>query len=520
MGHVLGVDVGTSGCKAVVIAEDGAVLGSATIGYPLLQPRATWAEQSPTAWWRAAGQAVRGALAAAGLDGAAIQGVGLTGQMHGAVVLDGQDRPVRPAMIWCDQRSAPEADALGRDPGLARIVELTANPPLPNFTVTKLLWMRHHEPELYAGIRRVLLPKDYVRLCLTGEFATDVSDASGTLAFDVAARRWSPAMCELLALPIGWWPPAAESPSVTARVSAAGAEATGLRTGTPVVAGAGDQAAAAVGAGIAAPGLVSVTIGTSGVVFAATPGVLRDPRGRLHTFCHAVPGAWHVMGVTQSAGGSLQWWRDTFAHAERAVAAESGEDVYDLLCREAAAIAPGAESLVFLPYLMGERTPHTDPAARGVFFGITPRHRRAHFARAILEGVSQSLRDCLALIEDLGCPVREVRMTGGGARSPLWRQIQADVLARPLRVARGSEGPATGAAILAAVGTGAYAHVAQACEAMVAPGAETRPQPDAVAAYIEQGEVYRSLYPALQPIFAGMTAQMADGQRALSRGKP
>ena len=503
MGHLVGIDLGTSACKAIVMAEDGRVLGTGTAEYPLLQPQPTWAEQDPEAWWRGCGAAVRAALSAAGCTGADISAVGLTGQMHGAVLLDASDAVIRPALIWCDQRSAPQAEALGTQVGQERIIELCANPALPNFTVTKLLWVREHEPEHYARVRRVLLPKDFIRLRLTGVAAAEVSDASGTLAFDVAGRRWSKEMCALAEIPVEWWPEVAESPEVTARVSAAGAEATGLAVGTPVVGGAGDQAAGAVGNGIVAPGLVSVSVGTSGVVFAATDGVVKDPLGRLHTFCHAVPRGWHVMGVTQAAGGSLQWWRNAFCAPEVAVAAATGQDPYEILCLEAERVPAGALGLLFLPYLMGERTPHTDPLARGVFFGITARHGRAEFARAVLEGVSQSLRDCLGLIEDLGCAAREVRMTGGGARSPLWRQIQADVFARPVRAMRGQEGPAMGAAILAAVGGGAYASVAEACAALVRAGEETRPTPDAVAAYIEQGEVYRGLYRALRPIFHG-----------------
>jgi len=507
MGHLLGIDIGTSACKAIVMAEDGRVLGTGGADYPLAQPEPTWAEQDPEAWWQGCGVAVRQALGAAGCRGPDISAVGLTGQMHGAVLLDAAGAVVRPALIWCDQRSAPQAAALGAALGQERIIALTANPALPNFTATKILWVREHEPEHYARIRQVMLPKDYIRLRLTGTAATDASDASGTLAFDVARRCWSEAMCALLEIPLQWWPAAGESPEVTSALAAAGAAHTGLAVGTPVVAGAGDQAAGAIGNGIAAPGLVSVTIGTSGVVFAATDGVLRDPRGRLHTFCHAVPGAWHVMGVTQAAGGSLQWWRNAFAAAERAVAGATGQDPYEILCAEAATVPAGSQGLVYLPYLMGERTPHTDPLARGVFFGLTPGHGRAHFARAILEGVSQSLRDCLELIADLGCPAREVRMTGGGARSGLWRQIQADVFARPVRGMRGSEGPAMGAAILAAVGSGAYATVPEACLALVRPGEETRPEPDAVAAYIEQGEIYRALYPALAGVFAAAGAR-------------
>lgn len=505
MGHLVGIDLGTSACKAIVMGEDGRVLGTGTAEYPLLQPQPTWAEQDPEAWWRGCGLAVRAALSAAGCTGADVSAVGLTGQMHGAVLLDGADAVIRPALIWCDQRSAPQAEALGARLGQERIIELCANPALPNFTVTKLLWVRENEPAHFARVRRVLLPKDFIRLRLTGVAAAEVSDASGTLAFDVAGRRWSREMCDLVEVPLEWWAEVGESPEVSARVSAAGAEATGLAVGTPVVGGAGDQAAGAVGNGIVSPGLVSVTIGTSGVVFAATDGVVRDPLGRLHTFCHAVPGGWHVMGVTQAAGGSLQWWRNGFCAPELAVAAATGEDPYEILCREAERVPAGALGLVFLPYLMGERTPHTDPLARGVFYGITARHGRAEFARAVLEGVSQSLRDCLGLIEDLGCPAREVRMTGGGARSALWRRIQAEVFARPVRGMRGQEGPAMGAAILAAVGGGAYASVPEACAALVRAGEETRPTPDGVAAYIEQGEVYRELYRVLRPVFRGQS---------------
>jgi xylulokinase len=501
MGLFLGVDVGTSACKAVVVDEGGTVRGRAQAGYPLLEPAPTWAEQDPRAWWDAFAVAVRGALADAGVRGREVAAVGLTGQMHGMVALDARDEPVRPAIIWCDQRSAGEAEALAARVGSERVVALVGNPPLPNFTVTKLLWLRAHEPERWAEVRSVLLPKDYVRLRLTGVRASDVSDASGTLAFDVGARAWSREMAELVGIPLGWWPPVAESPEVVARVSDRGAEATGLAPGTPVVAGAGDQAAAAVGTGTVAPGVVSVTIGTSGVVFAPTAGVVRDARGRLHTFCHAVPGTWHVMGVTQAAGGSLAWWRRALGEAEEAVARATGEDVYDVLGREAAAVPPLAEGLVFLPYLMGERTPHTDPYARGVFFGLTPRHGRGHFVRAILEGVSQSLADCLELIEGLGAPVGELRLTGGGARSALWRQIQADVFGRPVRVVQGAEGPATGAAVLAAVGAGAYASVPEAAQAMVHPGPGTAPDPEAVARYREHRALYRALYQALRPVF-------------------
>lgn len=492
VGTLLGLDLGTSACKAVLLAEDGRVIGIGSAEYPVHQPAPTWAEQDPALWWRGAREAIQQALGAAGVEGRDVRGVGLTGQMHGMVALDADLEVIRPAIIWSDQRSAPQAEDLVRRVGTARVVEMVANPPLPNFTATKLLWMAEHEPALYRRIRHVLLPKDYVRLRLTSELGTDVSDASGTLCFDVTARRWSRPACELLGIDPAWWPEASESAQVTGAVSRTGAAQTGLAEGTPVVAGAGDQAASAVGSGIVRSGLVSVTIGTSGVVFAATDRVIRDPQGRLHTFCHAVPEMWHVMGVTQSAGGALAWWKTAFAEGQS----------YDDLMLAAEAIPPGAEGVIFLPYLMGERTPHTDPRARGVFFGLTPRHSAAHCTRAVLEGVSQSMRDCLDLIEEIGCPVHEIRMTGGGAKSPLWRQIQADVFARPVRAVGSSEGPASGAALLAAVGTGVFDSVAQACQAALTAGAETRPAPDAVAAYIEQGEIYRALYRALRPVFA------------------
>lgn len=504
--YLLGIDIGTSGTKTALFTAEGKLLASATVGYPLAQPRPGWAEQHPEDWWQAAARGVRLVLAEAGAQAGVrpeeVVAIGLSGQMHGAVLLDKADAVIRPALIWCDQRSSPQAARLGEQVGQARIIELTANPALPNFQATKLLWVKENEPENYGRIAHVLLPKDYVRFRLTGEWATEVSDASGTLLLDVARRRWSAEMLDLLEVPSAWLPAVYESPEVSGRLSAAAAAATGLRPGTPVAGGGGDQAAGAVGSGIVTEGLVSVTIGTSGVVFAFTPQLKADPLGRLHTFCHAVPGKWHVMGVTQAAGGSLQWFRNTFGAAEIEVARQTGADPYEYLTAAAARVAPGAEGVLFLPYLMGERTPHLDPQAKGVFYGVTARHTRAHLARAVLEGVTFSLKDCLRLIEDLGIDAQAVRLSGGGARSALWRQMQADIFGRPAEVVSSAEGPAFGAALLAGVGAGLYPSVEEACQATIRSGERVEPSVGGVAAYARAYARYRRLYPALKAIFA------------------
>ncbi|MGE5623636.1 MAG: xylulokinase, partial [Methanocella sp.] len=504
-GYLLGIDVGTSGTKTAVFAFDGALVAAATAEYPLSQPQPGWAEQDPEDWWQAVATGVRTALSLAreraGVEPGDVAGLGLSGQMHGAVLLDHQFQVIRPAIIWCDQRSTEQChridDRLGRD----KVIALTGNPALPNFTATKVLWVRDHEPENYARIGHVLLPKDYIRWRLTGELATEVSDASGTLFLDVAGRRWSAEMLAGLDIPREWLPSVHESPVITGLVSRAAAEATGLPQGLPVVGGGGDQAAGAVGNGIVEEGIVSSTIGTSGVVFAFTPEIKADPEGRLHSFCHAVPGKWHVMGVTQAAGGSLQWFRNHLGQAEVEVARLARRDPYELLAEEAATVPPGADGLVFLPYLMGERTPHLDSQAKGVFFGLTSRHTKAHLVRAVMEGVAFSLRDCLSLIEDLGIRVDAVRLSGGGARSPLWRQIQADVFGKEVSLVSSVEGPAFGVALLAGVGTGVYPSVEAACRATIRRVDEAQPDPAARPRYQQAYALYRRLYPALRDLF-------------------
>ncbi|MGH2403732.1 MAG: xylulokinase, partial [bacterium] len=420
MTALLGLDVGTTGAKAVLIEPGGRVLAVATSDYPLLTPRPGWTEQAPQAWWEASVSTIRAVLAQSGIAADDVAAVGLTGQMHGLVALDRDGAVLRPAILWNDQRTAEECAWITEQVGVARVLELTGNPVLTGFTAPKIIWMRRHEPDLYARIAHILLPKDYIRFRLTSEFSIDVADASGTSLFDVRRRDWSTDMLDALEIPAAWLPRAAESPSPVGSVAAATASLTGLAPGTVVVAGAGDQAAQAVGTGVVRAGLVSATIGTSGVVFAHLDSAEIDPLGRLHAFCHAVPGRWHLMGVMLSAGGSLRWLRDSVG---RDAWGAGAADAYDAMVAEAAGVPPGAEGLVFLPYLSGERTPHPDPDARGAFVGLTLRHHRAHLVRAVLEGVAMGLRDSLEIIKALGVRVSQVRASGGGARSGLWRQI-------------------------------------------------------------------------------------------------
>ena len=486
---ILGVDVGTGGTRAVLIDRSGKVLASfASEHAPIHSEHIGWAEQEPEDWWRAAREAIAGAMAASELTGAEIEGVGLTGQMHGCVMLNVAGEVLRPALIWCDQRTQPECDWLTEKIGFERLIELTCNPALPNFTLTKLLWVRKHQPEIFAKIAHVLCPKDYVRYRLTGEFAMDMQEASGTLLLDVAHRRWSAEVAEVAGIPMSWLPRLFEGPEICARISDVGAGATGLAAGTPVAAGAGDQGAGAVGMGILTPGSVSATIGTSGVVFAATDSPIKDRLGRLHTFCHAAPGRWHVMGVTNGAGLSLRYFRDTFA---------PGSD-YDELSALAAEVPAGSDGLMWAPYLFGERTPHLDPEARAAFVGITASHTRGHFVRAILEGVAFSLQDTLTLFRELGVPVKAIRVGGGGARGSLWRQIQADVYGHPVEVLEAEEGGAFGAALLAGAGIGVWESVEAACAATVRVAETVAPRN---ARVMEEGYGrYRRIYPALREI--------------------
>lgn len=497
---LLGIDIGTSGSKAVLIDLAGNVLSSATSEYLMHTPRPLWAEQDPRDWWSATVGAVRQVLSGSGVRPGDVAGVGLTGQMHGLVLLDAHGSVLRPCIMWNDQRTGPQCEEITARLGLSRLLELIANPVLPGFTAPKIVWVRENEPQVYSQVAHMLLPKDYIRYRLTGQYATEVSDASGTALLDVRGRKWSANMLAALDISAQWLPECYESTVASTAISAEAAEATGLLPGTPVVGGGGDQAAGAVGSGIVQQGVISVTLGTSGVVFAATEEFLLEPEGRLHAFCHAVPGRWHLMGVMLSAAGSLRWFRDALGGEELERAPSNGSDVYDLLCTEAATAPAGSEGLIFLPYLSGERTPHPDPEARGVFFGLTLRHGKAHMVRSVLEGVAYGLRDSLELMRGMGVEVRQVRASGGGANSPLWRQILADVFNSEIVLTNVTEGAAFGAALIAGVGVGLYGSVDEACSGVIRITERVAPGPDA-GIYNDYYPVYRSLYPALAPQF-------------------
>jgi xylulokinase len=488
------MDVGTGGTRAVLVNEQGRLVASASCEHePFRTTHPGWAEQDPEDWWRAAQQAIREVLVA--VPGVRVDAAGLTGQMHGAVMLDKDGKVLRPSLIWCDQRTGPQCDWLHAqfgegEAGRKKLIELTANPALPNFTLTKLLWVKDHEPEIFSRIAHMLCPKDYVRYRLTGTYAMDVQEASGTLLLDVAHRRWSKEVARVAGIPESWLPELYESPEICAKISAEAAGLTGLTAGTPVAAGAGDQGAGAVGMGILEPGSVSATIGTSGVVFAATAAPTRDPLGRLHTFCHAVPGRWHVMGVTQSAGLSLRWLRETLAP----------DQTYDDLTAQAAKIPAGSDGLLWTPYLLGERTPHLDSTATAAFVGITATTTRAHFTRAVLEGVAYSLKDTFTLFAELAIPVKGVRLGGGGARGPLWRSIQANIYGYACARLTAEEGGAFGAALMAGVGAGGWPDLEAACAAGITVAETIEPQAATVQRYAEGYAGYRRVYPALKGI--------------------
>ena len=493
MALVLGIDVSTTATKAILVDESGSVRGIGTASYPYETPRPQWSEQDPRLWWDAAVTAIPKALAAAGVDGGQVAAVGLAGQMHGAVLLDASDEPVRPAILWNDQRTAAECDEIRERVGATRLIEITGNDAITGFTAPKLLWVRRHEPETWRRVAHVMLPKDYVRLRLTGELVVDKADGAGTLLFDLAARDWSPEVLAALELDPAWLPRTAEGPEPVGAVTDAAAAATGLASGTPVVAGGGDQAANAVGVGAVDPGVVALSLGTSGVVFAATDRPLVETEGRVHAFCHAVPDRWHLMSVMLSAAGSLRWFHDALAP----------EVPYAALDEEAAAVPAGSAGLWFLPYLTGERSPHPDPLARGAFVGLTVGHERGHLVRAVLEGVAYGLRDGLDQMISAGMPVpTQVRAAGGGIASPLWRQILADVLGVQIATVVTNEGAAFGASLLAAVGAGWFTTVSDA--AAWATRLEVAAEPGADASvYAETIRGYRRLYPALAPTFHG-----------------
>jgi len=488
---VVGVDVSTTATKAVLQDAEGTVRAVGMSAYSYETPHPLWSEQDPALWWEATRIAVRGALEAADTDAEAVEAVGLTGQMHGLVALDDRDDVLRPAILWNDQRTGAECDAIRGIVGRRRLIEITGNDALPGFTAPKLLWLRRHEPDVWASIAHVLLPKDFVRLRLTGEHALDRADGSGTILFDLAARDWSPEILDALAIEPRWLPPTFEGPMVTGTITEGAASATGLRAGIPVVAGGGDQAAAAVGVGSVVPGVSSLSLGTSGVLFTTTEGPAIESEGRLHAFCHAVPDRWHLMGVMLSAAGSLRWYRDALAP----------DVAFEELVEEAAEVPPGSDGLLFLPYLTGERTPYPDPLARGAFVGLTVHHGRAHLTRAVLEGVAFGMRDSLELMRAAGIqPPDQIRATGGGSRSALWRRILADVLGASIVTTPSAEGAAQGAATLAAVGAGWFDTVQDACRALVRIG-ETTPPSETGGAYTNAYARYRELYPALAATF-------------------
>ena len=498
MEYLLGIDIGTSGTKTVLFDTEGGVAASKTIEYPMQQPQNGWAEQNPNDWWNAVCGGIRAVLEKSGADAKAIRGIGLSGQMHSLVMLDENNQVLRPAILWCDQRTAAECEEIYQRVGRERYIEITANPALTGFTAGKILWVRNHEPEIYAKCRHILLAKDYIRLRLCGVYATEVSDASGMGLLDVPHRCWSQEVLEKLEIAPELLAKVYESPEVTGTITPEAAEQTGLTAGTPVVGGAGDNAAAAVGTGVVEDGKAFATIGTSGVVFAHTSKLSVDPKGRVHTFCCAVPGAWHVMGVTLAAGQSLKWYRDQFCGVDCQQAAEQGVDPYFLLDKEAEKVPIGSNRLIYLPYLMGERTPHLDPDCRGAFVGLSGMHTRYDLLRAVMEGVTFSLRDCAEILKEMQVRPTQILACGGGGTSPLWRQMLADVLGCEVATTVSKEGPALGVAILAGVGAGVYASVEEGCRKLIGVNAPQAPIAENMDKYEAFYAIYRALYPALK----------------------
>lgn len=501
MQYLLGIDIGTSGTKTVLFDIEGNTISSSTYEYPLYQPHGGWAEQNPEDWWGAVVKSIREVLRKSSVSSEDVKGVGLSGQMHGLVMLDKNYNVLRPSIIWCDQRTSNECVEITNRVGEKRLIEITANPALTGFTASKIMWVKNNEPHIYEKVYKILLPKDYIRFMLTGEFATEVSDASGMQLLDVPNRRWSDEVLEKLDIDKDFLAKVYESVEVTGKINKKASELTGLKEGTIVVGGAGDQAAGAVGNGIVKSGIISSTIGTSGVVFAYTDKVTIDPKGRVHTFCHAVPNTWHVMGVTQGAGLSLKWFRDNFCSEEKEVASLIDVDVYEILTKEAEKSAVGCEGLIYLPYLMGERTPHLDPFARGVFFGLSAKHTKRDMLRAVMEGVSYSLKDCMEIIKDMGIETLEVRASGGGGRSSLWRQMQADMYNTDVVTINSSEGPALGVAILSGIGAGIYSSVSEACDNIIKVSTVQKPIEKNISIYNSYYNIYKNLYTSLKNNF-------------------
>ena len=501
MKYVLGIDLGTSGTKTVLFDQNGTAMASATVEYPMSQPHNGWAEQDPKDWWNAAVQTIKTVLTKSGVCKDDVVSLGISGQMHGLVMLDENGEVLRPSIIWCDQRTQKECDEIHEKVGKEKLISITANPALTGFTLSKILWVRNNEPEVYAKCRHILLPKDYVRYMLTGDFATEVSDASGMQLLDVPNRCWSDELLQILDIDKSLLAKVYESCEVTGHVHDEAAALTGLSNATLVVGGAGDNAAAAVGTGVVVDGTAFTTIGTSGVVFAHTDELAIDPKGRVHTFCCAVPGAWHVMGVMQAAGLSLKWFRDTFCAAEKEAANMMGVDAYDLTNKEAAQSPIGANRLIYAPYLMGERTPHLDADCRGMFFGLSAMHTRRDLLRAVMEGVTYGLKDSLSVLAEMGVAPETMLACGGGGKSPLWRQMLADVFKVPVATTVNTEGPALGVAILAGVGAGLYESVPAACAAMIHNNPAQEPIPENVPEYAKVYELFKKLYGANKDLF-------------------
>ena len=506
MALLIGIDIGTSGTKTLLCDERGHIRATVTEEYPLSQPQPNWSEQNPEDWWQATLRSIKRVLREANADGREVKGIGLSGQMHGLVLLDENNDVLRPAILWNDQRTSEECAEITSTIGPQRLIDLTCNPALTGFTAPKILWIRKHEPEIYEKARHILLPKDYIRYRLTGEFATEVSDASGTLLLDVKNRTWSKDVLSALEIDEALLPACYESSEVSARLTAEASTELGLGPNTAVVGGSGDQAAGAVGNGIVKTGVISATLGTSGVVFAFSDDVQTDPLGRVHTFCHGVSGKWHVMGVMLSAGGSFQWFRDNLGEVESDQGRRMGVDPYEILCEEGDEAAVGSEGLIFLPYLTGERTPHANPNAKGGWIGLTSRHSKAEMIRSTLEGITYGMRDSLEIIKSMGVAISEIRISGGGAHSRLWRQICADVFNHPVCTINASEGPAFGVALLAGVGTGVWGSVEEACEQTIKVVSETPVNPSSAAVYERYYPVYQKLYASLKDDFDTISA--------------
>ena len=500
MAYLMGIDVATTGTKCIIADKEGKIVSSDFHEYPLLAPRPGWAEQNPEEWWKATYAAIKGALQNENIKGEEIDGIGLTGQMHSSVFLDEKSQVIRPAILWCDNRTAKQVDEVHKLFGREKFIQLTCNPVLTGFTLPKILWLKETEPSNYKKIKKILVPKDYIRFKLTGEFASDVSDASGTSVFDVKGRKWSDEVIKKLGLDKNFFPKVYESSEITGKITSEAAKLTGLKVGTPVVAGAGDQAASAISCGIYKEGVMSATLGTSGVIFASTDTAKIAPEGKLHSFCHSVKDKWHLMGVVLSAGGSFKWACDTLGDKEKEDAKKQKASFYYLMDKKAAEVPIGSEGLVFLPYLTGERTPHQDPDAKGVFFGLSLRHNKSHFIRSVMEGVGFALKDSLELMKDLDIAIEEVRLVGGGAKSKLWKGMLADIFGSPIRTLKVEEGAPYGALLLAGIGVGMYEDVEEASK-VIELGAVQEPNKKNTAVYRDFYLLYRNLYTNLKSSF-------------------